>query len=137
MIGGNRHFDAVHRKRACARPPACVVDQHVEAGVFLPDLLGERSNGSLRRTSAISRSTCEDSDSHRISSSAAFPFSGFRQTMTTRAPIWAKPRAVCFPIPLFAPVTIHTFPLILAGGITFDLSNALVDSPTNFSRGGR
>ena len=48
MIGGNRHFDAVRGKRACARPPACIVDQHVEAGVFLMDLLRERSNGCLR-----------------------------------------------------------------------------------------
>ena len=57
--------------------------------------------------------------------------------MTTRAPIWARPSAVSFPIPLFAPVTMHIFPLILAGGITYDLSNVLVDYTTNFSRGGR
>jgi hypothetical protein len=76
--------------------------------------------------SAISRSTCEDPDSRRISSSAAFPFSAFRQTMTTRAPILARPSAVSFPIPLFAPVTIHILPLILAGGITYDLSNVLI-----------
>ena len=35
-------------------------------------------------------------------------------SMTTRAPIWAEPNAVSFPIPLFAPVTMHTFSLILA-----------------------
>jgi hypothetical protein len=68
--------------------------------------------------SAISKPTCEEPDSRRICSSAAFPFSAFRQTMTTRAPIWARPSAVSFPIPLFAPVTIHIFSLTLAGGIT-------------------
>ena len=72
-----------------------------------------------------------------MSSSAAFPFSAFRQTITTRAPIWARPSAVSFPIPLFAPVTMHIFPLILPGGITYDLSNGWVDYPTNSSREGR
>src|SRR5271165_1112055 len=125
--------------------------ESVRAGVAPPALLTNTSRRGYCRwicsasartdacddMSAISRSTCEDPDSRRISSSAAFPFSAFRQTITTRAPIWARPSAVSFPIPLFAPVTMHIFPLIPAGGITYDLSNVLVDYTTNFSRGGR
>src|ERR1019366_6398985 len=127
MIGGKRHFDAVRGKRDCWRGTACVVDQHVEAGVFPLDLLRERSNGCLRRHVRDQQINLRRSGFPPNVLSAAFPFSAFRQTMTTRAPIWARPSAVSFPIPLFAPVTIHVFPLILAAGITCDLSNVLVD----------
>src|SRR6266852_1329419 len=112
--------------RAGGAPPALLTNTS-RRGYFCWICSASARTDACDDMSAISRSTCEDPDSRRISSSAASPFSAFRQTMTTRAPIWARPSAVSFPIPLFAPVTIHIFPLILAGGNTCDLSNVLVD----------
>ena len=74
--------------------------------------------------SAISRSTCEFPDSRRTSSSAALPFSAFRQTITTCASICASPSAVSFPIPLFAPVTTHIFPFMFACSFIASLAPA-------------
>ena len=105
--------------RAGAAPPALLTNTS-RRGVFLLDLLRESSNGCLRRHVRDQQINLRRSGFPPISSSAAFPLSTFRQIMTTRAPIWARPSAVSFPIPLFAPVTIHIFPLILAGGITYD-----------------
>ena len=61
---------------------------------FSLDLLRERSNGCLRRQCPRSADQPAKIRIPRISSSAAFPLSAFRQTMTTRASIWARPSAV-------------------------------------------
>src|SRR5580700_8674520 len=122
---------------AVGAPPPALLTNTSRRGYFCRISSASARTDACDDMSAISRSTCEDPDSRRISSSAAFPFSAFRQTMTTRAPIRARPSAVSFPIPLFAPVTIHIFPLIFPGGITYDLANVLVYDTTDFWRGGR
>jgi hypothetical protein len=48
-----------------------------------------------------------------ISDIAIEPRNLFRQTMTTVAPMRAKPSAVTLPIPEFAPVIRQTLPFIL------------------------
>jgi hypothetical protein len=82
--------------------------------------------------SAISRSTCEDPDSRRISSSAAFPFSAFRQTMTARAHLGQAERRL-FPNPTVRARYDAYFPAHIR---RWHLSNVWVDYTTNLSRRG-
>src|SRR6059058_2633915 len=52
-----------------------------------------------------------------VSVTAVSPFSLFRETTTTVAPIFANPSATLLPIPEFPPVTRHTFSAILTLGM--------------------
>ncbi len=98
--------------RARVPPPALLISTS-RRGHFCRICSASARTDACDDMSAIISSRSEDPDSRRISSSAACPFSGLRQTITTRAPIWARPRAVSFPMPLFAPVTTQVLPVMV------------------------
>jgi len=91
--------------------PPCIIYQNVDLRIARLNLLSHLSNFLLRRE--VSQ---EQIDLFIATTASDFALSLLTastrswQTMTTRAPILASPKAVSFPMPELEPVTVQVFP---------------------------